>query len=141
MDSKREHPSILLKSNRDDDPWGQNSLRGLGYRLVRRPHGWHPPTDVMETEDSFIVLVEIAGMRGSEFAVTYAEDGLTIRGVRAEGGERRAYHQMEIDFGEFVSEIHLPGAVDSSAIEATYSDGFLRVLLPKANPKEIRIED
>jgi HSP20 family protein len=141
MDPEQEKPSVIFKSNRDDDPWGHDPLRGLGFRVVRRPHGWRPPTDLMETDDSFIVLVEIAGMRGSEFTVTYAEGSLTIRGVRAEDHERRAYHQMEIDFGEFVSDVRLPGPVDSSGIEANYSDGFLRVVLPKSNPRTIEIED
>jgi len=141
MDPEQERPSVIFKSNRDDDPWGPNTLRGLGFRVVRRPHGWRPPTDLMETDNAFIVLVEIAGMRGSEFTVTYAEGGLMIRGVRAEDHERRAYHQMEIDFGEFVSEVRLPGPVDSAGIEANYSDGFLRVVLPKSNPRTIEIED
>ena len=30
---------------------------------------WHPPTDVYETEDDFIVKVEIAGMRDEDFTV------------------------------------------------------------------------
>jgi len=141
MDLEQDRPTIELKSNRTDDPWTHEPLRGLGYRIVRRQHGWRPPTDLMETETSYIVLVEIAGMRGAEFTVTYAEGGLAIRGVRAEDHERRAYHQMEIDFGEFVSEVHLPGPVDSSGIEAAYSDGFLRVVLPKMNPRTIEIED
>jgi HSP20 family protein len=140
MDSESEKPSILFKSNRDEDPWNQDPLRGMGFRILRRQHGWRPSTDLMETEDSYIVLVEVAGMRGSEFTVTYAEERLTIRGVRTESHERRAYHQMEIDFGEFVSEVRLPGPVDSTKIEATYSDGFLNVVLPKSSPRTIEIE-
>ncbi|MEJ2012763.1 MAG: Hsp20/alpha crystallin family protein [Anaerolineales bacterium] len=141
MDHEEQGPSLTFKSNRDDDPWGHEPLRGLGYRILRRQRGWRPPTDLIETDDSFVVLVEIAGMRGAEFKVTYAENILTIQGVRTEGHEHRAYHQMEIDFGEFISEVRLPEPVDSSEIEATYSDGFLRVVLPKSSPQTIEIED
>jgi HSP20 family molecular chaperone IbpA len=47
---------------------------------------------------------------------------------------------MEIDYGEFASEVKVPLRVDSDKIEATYSDGFLKVVLPKATPREIDIK-
>jgi HSP20 family molecular chaperone IbpA len=46
---------------------------------------------------------------------------------------------MEIDYGEFASDVQMPHKIDAAAIEATYSDGFLRVVLPKASPKNIEI--
>jgi HSP20 family molecular chaperone IbpA len=37
-----------------------------------------------------------------------------------------------VRFGDFLSELVLPGAVDEDHIQAEYKDGFLRVTLPKA---------
>ncbi len=48
---------------------------------------------------------------------------------------------MEIDYGDFATDIRVPRKIDASAIEATYSDGFLRVVLPKAIPKNIEISE
>jgi HSP20 family molecular chaperone IbpA len=66
---------------------------------------------------------------------------LVIRGVRADNAERRAFHQMEIRFGEFGIEIEMPAPVQASEVQATYQDGFLRVLLPKGRPRHISIEE
>jgi HSP20 family molecular chaperone IbpA len=111
------------------------------YRLASRSHVWRPPTDVFETDDVLVVRVEIAGMVETDFTIMVDERFLMIRGVRAEAAERRAYHQMEIRFGEFGVDIELPYPVAVNEISAVYSNGFLRVMLPKARPHRIEIED
>lgn len=110
------------------------------WRIVSRPHVWRPPTDVYETEDALIIRVEVAGMRESDFTISLVERNLTIRGVRQDTSERRAYHQMEIPFGEFSTELELPYTVIADKVEATYHDGFLRITLPIAQPKHIKVE-
>lgn len=111
------------------------------YRLASRSHVWRPPTDVFETDDVLVVRVEIAGMVETDFTIMVDERFLMIRGVRAEAAERRAYHQMEIRFGEFGVDIELPYPVAVNEISAVYSNGFLRVMLPKARPHRIEIEE
>jgi HSP20 family protein len=110
------------------------------WRIISRPHAWRPPTDVYETENAIIIRVEVAGMRESDFTITLVERTLTIRGVRQDVAERRAYHQMEIPFGEFNTEVELPYEIISDKVEAVYRDGFLRITLPLAQPKHIKIE-
>jgi HSP20 family molecular chaperone IbpA len=48
---------------------------------------------------------------------------------------------MEIPFGEFAVEIELPLAVDENRVEASYQDGFLKIILPKKRAQPIRIEE
>ena len=109
------------------------------WRIATRPHVWRPPTDVYETEDAIIVRVEIAGMREGDFSVNLVDRSLFISGNRQDVQERRSYHQMEIPFGEFSTEIDLLVPIVSDQIEAVYRDGFLRVILPKARPHQIKI--
>jgi HSP20 family molecular chaperone IbpA len=111
------------------------------YRMANRSHVWRPPTDVFETEEVLVVRIEIAGMLETDFTIFVDERYLMIRGVRAETAERRAYHQMEIRFGEFGVDIELPYPVSVNEITAVYSNGFLRVILPKARPHRIEVED
>ena len=132
--------NLYLMPRDDDDPWGAESLRSMGWRVLRQSQAWQPPTDVLETDDAYIVVVEVAGMRGSEFTVTFESPILSIRGVRSDANVRKAYHQMEIDYGEFASEVRVPVKVEAENIQASYSDGFLRVTLPKARPKRVPIE-
>lgn len=109
------------------------------FSVVRRPTLWRPPTDLHETEGEYVVVVEIAGMRGTEISVGYEPHVLTVHGRRAEFPGPRAYHQMEIAYGEFASEVRIPGPVDPDRIEASYADGFLRVVLPKPRPTMIDV--
>ncbi|MCX8062144.1 MAG: Hsp20/alpha crystallin family protein [Anaerolineales bacterium] len=109
------------------------------WHLTVRPHIWRPPTDVFETEDALVVRLEVAGMREDDFTILLDGKYLTVQGSRVDTPERRAYHQMEIRFGEFMSEIELPFAIDADKIEAVYQAGFLRITLPKKAPQHISI--
>ena len=100
---------------------------------------WNPPTDVFETEANIIVRVEIAGMKDDDFAIELKGRFLTIRGMRQDIPERRAFHQMEIPFGEFAIELALPQPIEPGQVEAIYENGFLRIILPKARPRQISI--
>lgn len=107
--------------------------------IVSRPHPWRPPTDVYETENAIVVRVEIAGMRESDFSISLVERSLLIKGIRQDVNERRAYYQMEIPYGEFSTELELPYPVVVEEIEAVYREGFLRIVLPKSHPHQIKI--
>lgn len=101
---------------------------------------WRPPTDVFETESHIVVQMEIAGMRRDDFYITLEDRRLTISGARPHTQTSSgAYHQLEVNFGEFRSEVELPGPVIVDRIEADYADGFLRVKLPKARPQRVEI--
>lgn len=136
-----EWSRLHLESGGEDDPWGSARYRSLGWSFQRRSHAWRPPTDVLETESAIMVVVEVAGMRGEDFSITFDRQVLTIQGHRADANPRAAYHQMEIDYGDFLAEIRVPHRIDSDHIEATYHDGFLRVTLPKASPRTIPIQE
>lgn len=141
--SEKEPNNLTVKIRllAEDDPWPGESTRISGWRLLRRTHAWRPPTDVLETDEAYVVVVEVAGMRGADFSVTYNQRVLSIQGIRADASPRKAYHQMEIAYGEFASEVRIPVPIEASEIEATYNDGFLRVILPKAQSKEVPIGD
>ena len=110
------------------------------WRVSGRPHAWQPPTDLFETDEALVLRSEIAGMNEGDFSIQLEGRSLSIRGVRPDPPERRAYHQMEIRFGEFFVEVELPAPILADKIEATYQGGFLRIVLPKAAPRRIQVE-
>jgi len=127
-------------SQRDDDPRTYKHLQGSSrWAWVEHVHLWQPPTDLFETESAFIVRVEVAGMSQADFTVTLEEHTLRVGGIRPDPDRRSAYHQMEIHYGEFRSDVALPGDVDAQGIEAAYDDGFLTVTLPRVKPRRILV--
>ncbi len=110
------------------------------WMIVRHATVWHPPTDVYERQERLIVVVEIAGMRDGDFSVTLQGQTLTISGQRQRMTmEDCAYHQLEIPYGEFRTEVTLPWPVARDEVTANYRDGFLRVELPHAPAQKIQI--
>ncbi len=137
---------IALKSDPQKAGWfvsgdADPGVTHFHWRLATRSHLWRPPTDVYVTDEAIIVRVEIAGMRDAEFSISLEGQRLRIQGNRPDQPERRAYHRMEIQFGEFSTEVDLHWPVDAGAVEAEYRDGFLRVVLPRAKSQQVRITD
>ena len=128
---RKTFPTIL-ESRRD-------ILHAISWQV--RSTVWSPPTDVYETEENFIVRVEIAGMRDEDFEVTFEDRRLVIAGNRPDFGGRRAYHQMEILSGHFEIDVEISVNVDVVGSTAEYKDGFLTINLPKASIKQIGVEE
>lgn len=94
---------------------------------------WRPPTDVYETQEGLVVKMELAGMREKEIDVILDERTLTVSGYRPDDrpAEQLSYHQMGVNYGPFCVQIFLPWPVQEDAVQATYDDGFLRIVLPR----------
>jgi HSP20 family protein len=86
-----------------------------------------------------MVKVEVAGMAEEDFAITLAERTLVVAGARRDPSAKLVYHQMEIPYGEFRTEVYVSEAIDVDGVEATYKDGFLLVILPKVKARHVTI--
>lgn len=114
--------------------------RARRLRPASRSPVWRPPTDLYQEEGGFVVRAEIAGMGEADFTITLDGRRLSIGGTRADKPGRKAFHRMEIHFGEFRTEVDLPADVDAEGVEGLYKDGFLRISLPIAGPRKIEVE-
>jgi len=131
--------TTLIRKNESPNLRQPRTLQALGWQVGIRSYAWSPPTDVYETDECIVVRVEVAGMKEEEFSIQFEKDLLVISGIRTESGERRAYQQMEIRFGEFSAAVQIHAVVDIEHADASYENGFLTVILPKSNPKNIPI--
>lgn len=101
---------------------------------------WTPPTDVYETEDAVHVTMAIPGIRAEDMSVHFEHDTLLVRGVRRERCvDSRHYHKMEIPVGAFSRRMRIARPVDADAIDISYDDGMLRVILPKARIARVEV--
>ena len=99
-----------------------------------------PATDVYETEESVVVVVEIAGVSPEAIDISVEDKTLTVRSEREDRQHHltRLYHQMEICCGLFERSVVLPSEVDPQQASATYSDGILAIVLPKVQQQLAR---
>ena len=103
--------------------------------------GFTPLLDVRETEDEYLVLVDLPGVKSDDVTIELNEQVLTITGSRVpvETGESQL---AERPYGSFVRTLTLPKGVDSDEIKADYRDGVLELHIPKPaeiKPKKIAI--
>lgn len=108
---------------------------GNGSRVT----GFTPPLDVRETEDEYLVLLDLPGVKSEDVTIEFNEQVLTITGSRVpvETGEPQV---VERPYGSFVRNLTLPKGVDSEQIKAEYRDGVLELHIAKpANVKPRKI--
>jgi HSP20 family protein len=118
-----------------------DDLFGRMFGNVNRVTGFIPALDVRETEDEYLVLVDLPGVQSEDVVIELIDQVLTISGSRApvETGEAQ---RLERPSGSFVRRLSLPKGVDSDKVVADYKDGVLELRIPKraeAKPKKIAI--
>ena len=106
---------------------------------------WRPATDAYETQEAYVVVMDLAGMEPGQIEILTDGESLTVRGTRQETapGERKHFIKMEIDVGPFVRRIPIPVAVDLQSGVARYRNGFLTVVFTKGrgpSPQRRQIE-
>ena len=85
-------PTIIRKSASTYLETRREILQAIHWQV--RSNVWSPPTDIYETEDRYVVRVEIAGMNEDDLDVIIEDNLLKISGNRPDSAERRAYHQL-----------------------------------------------
>lgn len=113
---------------------------GAPLVIVSR-RAWVPPTDVYETEEAVVVQLEIPGVSEDELEISVFERSLVISGRRLDPllEKKTAYHRMEIQYGDFETEVYLPAALAQDEVKAEYHDGFLTIRFPKARAHQVAV--
>ncbi len=117
-----------------------------GYYGFAPADTWTPNVNLYETDEAYMVCVDLAGVDKEKIDVVVADGRLRLRGTRVvprcpeESGapgepeahlKRLRVHLMEIDHGGFSREVELPLDVDKNRVTAIYRDGMLWIELPK----------
>jgi len=106
-----------------------------------RVTGFTPLVDVHESEDAYLVKVDLPGVKADDVSVEVNENVLSISGSRVSEETGQA-QLVERPYGSFVRTLTLPQGVDSDSIEAGYQEGVLELRIPKPaeqKPKKIAI--
>ena len=106
---------------------------------------WTPPCDIYETDQEIILKMELPEMHKQDLHVTLENNVLTLRGERKfeEAVDRKNYHRIERQYGEFMRKFTLPTFVEGSKVLAEFKEGMLTVTLPKnaaAIPRSIEVK-
>lgn len=135
------------------DPWRE--FTGLQNRMGQlmqsvfeplddRARTLRPLVDVSETEDRYVVEVEVPGVKREDIAIEVVSNELTISGEYGEKEQEGAgaTHSRTRRTGRFEYRSVLPRDIDAEKITAELAEGVLTVTVPKAEtakPRRIEI--
>jgi HSP20 family protein len=115
-----------------------------GGSLASTESTWSPRADVHETDDKFVVNLDLPGIDKSDVKVKFEDNTLIVSGERKfeNKEDEKNYHHVERVYGSFIRKLTLPKDVDGQKITAAFKNGVLEISLPKVEevkPKEIEI--
>jgi HSP20 family protein len=101
---------------------------------------WVPAVDVFSRQGDLIVRAELPGIDPEKDVDITVEDGvLTIKGERRheEKTKEENYYRFESSYGSFQRSVVLPRDVKADDIAASYENGILQVVVPKAGESSV----
>src|SRR5919204_282318 len=110
-----------------------------------REEGWGGPAmDVYEEGDNLVVEAHLPGMKPEDLDVNVERGVLTISGKTESEEERkdRNYLLREKRSGRFSRSVQLPPSYNTENCQASFENGVLRLVFPKAEeakPRRIQI--
>ena len=102
--------------------------------------GWTPSVDIYESEEEVVLEAELPGMKREDFEVSIENNVVTLKGSRTfeKKDEDDNYHRVERSYGTFTRSFSLPRSVSAENTKADFTNGVLRVSLPKREEAKAR---
>jgi HSP20 family protein len=115
------------------DDWGLETVFGEDKE-------WVPAFDIAENEKDYLVTAELPGIDIKDVDITLSEGILTVKGEKKQEKEESSegFHRIERRYGSFNRSFRIPGKIAAEKIDASYKDGVLKVVLPKAEGTETK---
>src|SRR6059058_6476242 len=101
---------------------------------------WSPNVDIYENKDQIVLEAELPGMKREDFDLSVENNVVTLRGERhfEKKDDSDNYHRVERAYGNFTRSFTLPNTVTAEGATAEYTNGVLRVTLPKREDTKAR---
>jgi HSP20 family protein len=105
-----------------------------------------PNIEISDTDKEIEVSAEMPGLERKDVEISIEDDTLTIRGEKKveENQKDKNVQLSERSYGVFYRVLQLPPGIDPSSVQATMSNGILKVTIPKpakSQPKKIEVKE
>lgn len=93
-----------------------------------------PSLNIREERNNYVADMAAPGLKKEDFDISIHGNRLTIscdKENEVKHDEPQGYSRREYNYSSFARTVTLPADVDSTAIEATYTDGVLSLTIPK----------
>ncbi len=129
------------------DPFRELDLMNRSMRrfgLPMEPITALPAADIYETEDEYVVELEVPGYAEKELTIEVTDHVLTVKGEHEASTDKKekTYVLHERLEQEFQRQFELPAVIDTDKLTATFKKGVLELHARKfeaATPKKIPV--
>jgi HSP20 family protein len=92
------------------------------------------PVDLWETKDAYELRADLPGVAPDELEINATSDSISISGeVKGQADvSQDGWLRQERRVGKFQRAFSFPVAIDPAKVEATFENGVLHLVLPKA---------
>jgi len=127
----------------------QSDINRIFTRSLTREKPWvgmfQPDLEIREESDAYVLSVDLPGVRKEDLNISVHGNRLTLKGERKQNKENKekGYHYSEKYYGAFTRSMEFPLEIQSDKVKASYNDGVLQIVLPKAEsakPRQVSIE-
>ncbi len=95
---------------------------------------WYPAADVYQTNEGWVVKVELAGVSAEDVQIDVQGNVLIIAGSRKDHScsVGNSYQQMEITYSSFEKTLRFPASIEGVQLDHMFENGLLIIRLRKA---------
>jgi HSP20 family protein len=105
---------------------------------------WVPAGDIEETDDAYIVELEVPGVRKEDVNIELRDNEVRISGEIKEKERTGVLRRRNRRAGQFQYLVTLPSDIDPDKVNASLHDGVLTVRLGKSaasKPRQIQVRE
>jgi len=118
----------------------QSEVYSLFDELIHKPWGYsrsQPRVDVLETEDAFIIKVDLPGIKADSVNIEIQETTLIVHGTRETRPDEKIIqiHLRERPRGDFVRIFEFEEELNEDRIKHSLENGVLTLVLTKVQDK------
>lgn len=122
----------------------KETVAGTVTERTRECKCFIPRTDIYETEDKIVLMLDMPGIDPKTIDITLEENILKVYGYsNPEEPEGYSLMHSEYETGDYERSFRLSDKIDQGKIDAVYKNGTLQLTLPKsekAKPQKIEIK-
>jgi HSP20 family molecular chaperone IbpA len=130
-----ETKDLQVKTKQGVDRTAEQTMQGPVFT---------PEVDIFENETRITLLADMPGVNPQDIVIDLRDNVLTISGdVKPWESGNETDILVEFEIGRFFRQFTVAETIDQSKIEASSTDGVLRLVLPKeakATPRKISVK-
>ena len=112
----------------------EQEIRDQDTERTRECRCFVPRTDIYEYDDTIVLVLDMPGIHENAIEITLEKDILEVKGfAQVEEYEGLSLVKVEYEPGDFERKFRVSDSIDRDNINATFTNGVLRLELPKAD--------